>query len=636
MREVRAMVLAAGLGVRLRPLSDYVAKPLLPVAGTTLLDRAIEALTSAGVARIAVNAHHRADRIAVHLAARADAARFYLSLEPRLLGTAGALDGARAFLAAAATIVVYNGDILCDLDVAALLAAHRERRAPATLALCDWPEVNSVILGSDGRVRDVAGRAQAPASAGDRPLTFTGIACYDRAFLDRVPPGRGNLADVFVQLLRERPGAIAGFVHDGVWQDLGTLTRYLDAHRRLLGPGFVSVGGGAVVPADARLHECVVLGGAVVPRGSAWRRAVIGRGWTVCERSDEAPELALAAAAGFRPQDGAALEPITGHGSDRRFTRLRQGDRRAVLMLPAPGDPDTERYLEIAGFLYERGLGAPAVLAHDPATGAVLLEDLGENTLAALAARDPQGAAARYGRVLDRLADLQTFGAESRHVCPLAWDRRFDHDYLRWETDYFRERFLVGHAGLAAGDVADLDGEFDALAAACARQSCTLVHRDFQAENILFKDEVVRLVDVQGMRWGPAAYDAVSLLYDPYVDLPWSLREELLAGFPERLAARGGVRFADHQWRAMTLAAGLQRLLQALGAYGYLGRVKGRTDFLKHIPRALTNLRRLLDLVGRGGDSETCRSDLCPPLLPRLAAVVDVVASRMARAEEVP
>lgn len=636
MPDVRGFVLAAGLGTRLRPLSDYVPKPLLPVAGVTLMDHAVSALDLAGVGRIAVNLHHRADRIAAHLEARPDAARFFLSHEPRILGTGGALAAARGFLAAAPTFLVHNGDVLSDVDLVALLAAHRRSGALATLVVYDWPAVNSVLVGTGGRVRDIAGRLGAASRPGDLALTFTGLAAYDRALLDRVPDGPGSVIDVLVRLLRESPGTVRAHVHTGAWEDLGTLTRYLDAHRRLLGPGFVSCGRGALLGDGARLDECVVLDGGVVPAGAVLRRAVVGAGWTVAEAvagtapatatntasdtATSAVDLALAERAGFAPTSGCDVTWIVGHGSTRRFARLVQADRRAVLMLPEPNDPETERYLAIAAFLYDAGLGAPAVLAHDPTTGAVLLEDLGDGTLEALLAVDHGRAPRLYDRVLDRLADLQTFGAERRALCPRAWDRSFDVAYLRWETDYFRERFLCGHAGLLPADLAALDSEFDALAQACRRHPYTLVHRDFQSQNILIKDGVVRLVDVQGMRWGPVAYDAVSLLYDPYVDVPWQQREALLASLPERMAARGGRLIDADQWRAMTAACGLQRLMQALGAYAYLGHQRGRPAFLAHIPRALVHLRRVLAVA-----AALEPSDLCPGPLPRLAAVLDAL-----------
>ena len=619
MPELRGLVLAAGLGTRLRPVTDYLPKPLLPVAGRPLVDRAIAALLGAGATTVTVNAHHRAHLVAAHLAAHQERARLRLSLEPRILGTAGALAGARAHLDGADLVVVYNGDVCSDVDVAALVAAHRAGGAAATLALTDWPAVNSVRLGAGQVVRDLAGRLGAPAAPGDGLFTFTGIACYDAGILARLPDGPADLVDVLGAWLREDPTSVRGWLHAGEWEDLGTLERYLDAHRRRLGPGFLSGEAGAVAAAraaGAELAEVVLLPGATVPAGARLRRAVVGTGWSVSE--EPAGDLALARLAGF--DRSVSAEPITGHGSDRRFLRLRDGPRRAVLMLSDAADAELPRYLAIARFLYDLGLGAPAILAHDPVHHAVLMEDLGDRSLGSLVAAGPGRAAGLYDRVLDRLADLQTFGAEARARCPLAWDRPFDRDHLRWETDYFRARYLIGWAGCDPAECAGLDAEFDALAAAALAQPRTLVHRDFQSQNILLKDGVVRLVDVQGMRWGPQAYDVVSLLLDPYVDLPADPCERLLTGFPDRLRDRGAGAPDAGTWRAMTCVAGLQRIMQALGAYAFLGQVKGRTAFLGHIPAARARLQALLEQA-----AAMTGPPPAPPPLPELRRILAAI-----------
>ena len=278
--------------------------------------------------------------------------------------------------------------------------------------------------------------------------------------------------------------------------------------------------------------------------------------------------------------------------------------------------------MRIASFLYELGLGAPAVLAQDARRRAIVFEDLGHDTLGGLVASAPDGAAALYDRVLDRLADLQTFGTESRHRCPPAWDRAFDREHLRWETDYFRQRFLIELAGVDPTEADTLDEEFEALATACLAQPRTLVHRDFQSQNILVKDGVVRVVDVQGMRWGPIAYDVMALLYDPYVDLAIVDRDALVAAFPARRAARGADPVPEEDWRHMTNAAGLQRLMQALGAFAFLGRVKKRPGFLEHVPAALSLLGLLCDRAATGA-----ASPFAPPAMPRLRILVERVRS---------
>ena len=162
----RGMILAAGYGRRLLPLTRHLPKPLLPVLDVPLLARAGQALRAAGITTVAANTHHLSEQIESF--ARADAGELSLTLhhEPEILGTGGALHGARDFLAAADSFVLYNGDVLCDLDLRELVAAHEGQKAgigggnggeigvevEATLALVDWPQVNSVRLAADGRV----------------------------------------------------------------------------------------------------------------------------------------------------------------------------------------------------------------------------------------------------------------------------------------------------------------------------------------------------------------------------------------------------------------------------------------------------------------------------------------------------
>ncbi len=197
-----------------------------------------------------------------------------------------------------------------------------------------------------------------------------------------------------------------------------------------------------------------------------------------------------------------------------------------------------------------------------------------------------------YRRTVDHLLNLQSATSEARIRCPLAVDRCLDYESLRWETDYFRKNFLMGHMGLASVDLGDIDGEFHSLAKTVAAQPRILIHRDFQSQNIHLQDDGIRLVDFQGMRMGPLTYDLVSLLWDPYVALGGELRAELLDRFAASAASAGSLTSADI--RAMALAAGLQRIMQALGAYGYLGHVKGKHPFLDHIPTGLAVLRELL------------------------------------------
>lgn len=566
-RSVRGMVLCAGYGTRLRPLTDLVPKPLLPVGGRALLDLAVANLDRAGVGPIVVNTHHLGDSVAAHLAARPDAARFTLSPEAEILGTGGALDGARDFLAQADDILLHNGDVLCDADIAALLAAHRASPAVATLLLVDCPSVNTVEVAADGRVLRLAGRP-APA-AGDEPaarrLTYSGIAAFSRRLLDDVPPGPSSLVDVLATLIAREPAAVRAWMTAGAaWDDVGTFARWLGAQPE---------------------QDRPVTGG---------------------------------------PVPTVAVERIRGHGSDRRFWRLSRGDWAAVAMVGPPGDAEHDRFVALSAFLSRHGLAPAAILREDAAEKTVVMEDLGRDSLFTLAdgiAADAPAAVTAWELAVDHIARLQQATVAAREECPVAFGLALDGAGLRWETDYFRERFLLGLMGVDAGEVDALADECAQLGATVGAQPVHLLHRDYQSQNLLVRDGRLRVVDFQGIRPGPLGYDAASLLWDPYVALAPARREALLLRYAARVRELLDPAAEPAAVRAMVLAAAHQRLMQALGAYGFLGLVKGRRGFLAHVPRGLAHLRDVMALAG-GARPDPVAAAWLPPPLPRLTAAL--------------
>ncbi len=638
----RAMVLAAGLGTRLRPLTDHLAKPLLPILGRPLLGVILDRLAAAGAGAIAVNTHHRAGDVRDFVAGSEHASRATLFHEPEILGTGGGPANVRTFLAETDRFLLHNGDVYSDADLGALITAHRASGATATLLLTDWPEVNTVVTDPGGTVLRI-GRGGPPPAIEVRRLTYTGIAVFERSFLDYLPEGPSSLVDALRRVMAENPGSVRGHAPGGfLWSDLGTLTRYLDVHRGLMGgrrsgetgsprthlaeaatidpgarvEGFAVLGREAKIEAGARVRDVVLLDGATVPRDAVAVRAVIGRDWSASEEENERERLVLAAEHVLAERrhseqvlaEAGRTERITGHGSDRAFRRIEDGRVSAVLMTAPPEDPEFHRFVAVGRFLGEHGFGGPRILAADPERRFVLMEDLGRDTLHeavthGTAADDPGARRDLYRRVIDRLVDLQVRGTRvvAGGACAEAGDRLFDHDTLRWETDYFRLRFLQDLVKAPAEAIAGLDAEFERLAAEVLDQPVVLMHRDFQSQNILFRADEVRLVDFQGMRRGPLLYDVMSLLRDAYVDLGPALRGELLEHYRETLAAGGGPALDPPALRRMAAAAGLQRNMQALGAFGFLSLVKGKTRFREHVPLGLKHLREGLVEASAGG-----------------------------------
>lgn len=297
------MLLAAGLGTRLRPYSDVRPKPLFSVLNRPLLLLLIDLLREAGCGTIVVNGHHLAHL--VEQAVRGLPGVLFQN-EPEILGTGGSLRQALPRLSDE-PLLVMNGDICHDVDIASLYRHHLRGGNVVTMALHDWPRFNTVAV-RDGAVRAFSSGRRA---AGARLLAFTGIQVVEPAIIRRMPAGRFfHIIDLYEELIRE--GGRIGYcrVDGGYWRDIGTPDDYLQVHAEILtgartpslplprpdSPWLVSpraaVGanvrltgwgavGRAVVGAGAHLCNCVVWDGAAVPPGVCLRDAIVtGEGQT--------------------------------------------------------------------------------------------------------------------------------------------------------------------------------------------------------------------------------------------------------------------------------------------------------------------------------------------------------------------
>jgi aminoglycoside/choline kinase family phosphotransferase len=185
---------------------------------------------------------------------------------------------------------------------------------------------------------------------------------------------------------------------------------------------------------------------------------------------------------------------------------------------------------------------------------------------------------------------IHTSATDRVHECPLLKTRIFDYDYFRWETTYFLERFVVGHRKLQIASRPAVDAALHRLAQRVDAAAKSIIHRDFQCQNIMIHGGVPRIIDYQGARMAPPAYDVASILWDPYHRLADGVRERLLGHYLAEMKARRTT-FDEKAFQETLVGCRLQRHMQALGAYGFLAEVKGKTYFLKHVPEALALLR---------------------------------------------
>lgn len=290
---------------------------------------------------------------------------------------------------------------------------------------------------------------------------------------------------------------------------------------------------------------------------------------------------------------------LAGDGSDRRFFRIRQGERHFVALLSPrknrSGIDENDSYWFIGRHLRACGVPVPEIIWADRDAGCFLLQDVGDGHLQRLVSRcrSQEQLQKIYRQALQVLVHLHRraphdFSGDFCFDTPV-YDAPFV--YQR-ELEYFRSAFLVGYLGLEVADH-DLRRDFENLAETAATFSPGLVmHRDFQSRNLMVHQGRLWLIDFQGMRFGPPAYDLAALLIDPYVTLPESLQQGLIELY---WSAAGCFLGGDcRSFREHLQAVRLCRNLQVLGAYGFLGKVKGKTDFFRYIPEAWRQLRELL------------------------------------------
>ncbi|MBN2242717.1 MAG: phosphotransferase [Acidobacteria bacterium] len=300
---------------------------------------------------------------------------------------------------------------------------------------------------------------------------------------------------------------------------------------------------------------------------------------------------------GISPAAEAEMHPFPRRGSDRDYFRLKcSGGESAVLVRYNPARRENAFFAAISRFLDGIGIPTAKILGHDPGNCYIVMKDLGDTDLHSLRHSPWKKRRTLYQKTLSvahRLHShpLAQFPAD---LVPLA--EPFGPGLYRWERDYFLENFVERicriHPG--AGVVQGLETELASLAERLSALPRCLVHRDLQSTNVMIFEDEPYLIDFQGMRFGTFFYDLGSLLYDPHAAFSESEREDLLYFYYQRLE----VRTDGNDFRRTFLEASAQRLMQALGAYGFQGAARGIRGYLEQVRPGLENLCLVLEGAG--------------------------------------
>ncbi len=305
---VTGVVLAAGEGRRMRPLTELYPKPALPVLGTPVFEVVVEKLLRAGASAVHCNLFHLPGPLLELIGDRGWPLTVHR--EESLLGTGGGIGNMAGALPGSGVIILHNGDIVSNIELETMISFHLSRGALVTMALLVKGPPPSVAVAVSG---DVAGFGS-KAGSGHRMLGYAGVALLSPEALRFFPRGESaELVPILEHMIRERPGSVAGFEAGGetLWAEIGSPAGYLSLHRRILAgresfdplleppplplfvsggamvdpgsewQGFLSVQSGARIERNSRLEDCIVLEGARVLEGEHHKNSILFRNGVV-------------------------------------------------------------------------------------------------------------------------------------------------------------------------------------------------------------------------------------------------------------------------------------------------------------------------------------------------------------------
>jgi NDP-sugar pyrophosphorylase family protein len=539
---MKTMILAAGLGTRLMPYTQYTPKSLFTLSRQPVIDLVINRLDNAGCEAITINTHHLHHKIEAFIATKNYTLPVHLKHEPMILGTGGAIKNASDFFDNKPFMLI-NSDIVTDIDLRQVYNFHLSHAHPVTMVMHDYPEFNNVSVDTNGCIIEFH------STTADKRLAFTGIHVIDPMILDFIPDSQFySIIEAYRKVISNNKCIKAFIAKEHYWKDIGKPKAYKEAAFDTMAP-------------------------------QAFQNA-----YPNCR------------------DNKFSKEPIQGDGSDRIWYRV-SSDNSSIIVVDhgirrEEEIAEVDAFVNIGKHLFNNQLPVPEIFLDDTFSGLVFLEDLGSTHLQDIVVKTKKDKdiVSHYQAIIRLIGDFSISGAKTFNTSWTYQSTHYDKDLiLEKEFKYFVEAFLQNYLGM---DVRfdDLKKEFDLLADKTLEYAIDgLLHRDMQSRNIMVKNDKYFFIDFQGARLGPVQYDLASLIIDPYVALPFPIQSQLMDFCVETLSSR--ISSDKENFRQCLNYCLVTRNLQILGAFGYLSKVKGKKYFEQYIPKAVKTLKHYLSTL---------------------------------------
>ncbi len=617
---VKGFILAAGYSKRLRPITEFIPKPLLPIAGQNLLDYIYKSLKFLEIDEIGINLHYKADEIKNYIDQNNLPLRIFH--EKKLLETGGALYNAKNFLKDS-IFVVHNADIYWDGNIKEAIQWHINSENAITLLVHDYSADNKLIVDEEGNLIAFINQNHSE-FGGKLTVAFTGIAIYNAEVLDLLPAGHSSIINLWLNAKTQGFKVKVFPVKYSFWYDIGTPVGFacavfdklkrnfssLYVHPTSTGCHLIEAEGNIVIERDVRIKKTFKAKNVIIlPQTEISRSMKQNPVYQLQQISDcIIGNNFIVSICGWQRQE----EKLSHGGSNRKYFRKQY----MVFCQWEEIDQEFEKTVTLGKFLKNKGFLVPEIIEVDRQKKLIVFEDLGDLTLYSwLQCKRKNGEILKvYKKIIEQITQLHW---------KISWELKemalsilqFDYEYFRWESEYFIKECVNAVFNLK-NELSILEKDLHFIADRLSKTQKVVLHRDLQSQNIMLKNQKPYFIDYQSARWGPAGYDIASLLYDPYVNLNKQIRQDLVRYYIEKSLkiSSSSLNFNPSTFLEELTLCKIQRHMQALGAYGFLSLKRGKKEFLRFIPSALNLLKE---------DIEEC-----PFLLTNLKELTDFLLNQ--------